>query len=288
MVTRSGSAIWIYMNGEKVGRLSRNSTGKLELAYAGTWLTSQRRRPLSLSLPLGKTPIIGDRVHNFFDNLLPDSTSIRRRIQARVGASSADSFDILWHIGRDCVGAMQLLPEEFDHVDVRKIEGRAVSDAEMADILANYKTMPLGMGENEEFRISLAGAQEKTAFLRSDEQWYQPLHMTPTTHIFKLPMGTNSQMDLSDSVENEWLCHLLLKGVLGAGGELVHLDVRRKRKALVVDRFDRKLSSDGSWIIRIPQRTSVRRWDRSRPKVREGRRPRHPGGDGPATWLAKP
>jgi serine/threonine-protein kinase HipA len=252
MVTKSGSAIWIYMNGEKVGRLSRSSTGKLELAYADTWLTSQRRRPLSLSLPLGKTPIIGDSVHNFFDNLLPDSTSIRRRIQARVKASSTDSFDILWHIGRDCVGAMQLLPEEFDQVDVRKIEGRAVSDAEMADILTNYKTMPLGMGEEEDFRISLAGAQEKTAFLRSEGEWYQPLHMTPTTHIFKLPMGKNSQMDLSDSVENEWLCHLLLKefSVPVANSYIWRYE---KTKALVVDRFDRKLSSDGTWIIRIPQ-----------------------------------
>ena len=179
MVTRSGSAIWIYMNGAKVGRLSRTTTGKLELAYAETWLVSENRRPLSLSLPLGRTPITGEKVHNFFDNLLPDSTSIRRRIQARVRASSTDSFDILWHIGRDCVGAMQLLQEEYDEVDVRGVEGKEVSETEMADILANYKTMPLGMGAEEEFRISLAGAQEKTAFLRFDGKWHQPLRMTP-------------------------------------------------------------------------------------------------------------
>ena len=252
MVTRSGSAIWIYMNGAKVGRLSRTTTGKLELAYAETWLVSESRRPISLSLPLGRTPITGEKVHNFFDNLLPDSTSIRRRIQARVRASSTDSFDILWHIGRDCVGAMQLLQEEYDEVDVRGVEGKEVSETEMADILANYKTMPLGMGAGEEFRISLAGAQEKTAFLRFDGKWHQPLRMTPTSHIFKLPMGKNPQMDLSDSVENEWLCHLLLKefSVPAANSCIWRFG---ETKALVVDRFDRKLSSDGSWIIRIPQ-----------------------------------
>lgn len=252
MVTRSGSAIWIYMNGEKVGRLSRSPSWKLELAYAESWLSSPNRRPLSLSLPLGRTPISGDRVHNFFDNLLPDSTAIRRRIQARVRASSSDSFDLLWHIGRDCVGAMQLLPEEFDSVDVRTIAGKAVSDPEMAEILTNYRTMPLGMGEEDGFRISLAGAQEKTAFLRFDGRWHQPTGVTPTTHIFKLPMGKNAQMDLSDSVENEWLCHLLLKefSVPVASSYIWRCG---DTKALVVDRFDRKPSSDGSWIIRIPQ-----------------------------------
>lgn len=57
------------------------------------------------------------------------------------------------------------------------------------------------------FRISVAGDQEKTAFLWSDG-WNIPLVTTPITHIFKLPIGkTGSGMiDLSTSVGNEWLC----------------------------------------------------------------------------------
>ena len=153
--------IWIYMNGERVARLSQATGGRLELAYLDEWLSSPNRRPLSLSLPLGKPRFSGEIVPNFFDNLLPDSEPIRRRIQSRFRAKSSDSFDLLWHIGRDCVGALQLLPEEVDAVDVRKIEGRELSEAEIGSILSNYQTMPLGMAEGEDFRISIAGGAGK-------------------------------------------------------------------------------------------------------------------------------
>ena len=42
-------------------------------------------------------------------NLLPDSEPIRRRLATRFGTGSARAFDMLRAIGRDCVGALQLL-----------------------------------------------------------------------------------------------------------------------------------------------------------------------------------
>lgn len=56
----------------------------------------------------------------------------------------------------------------------------------------------LGMQRDEDFRISIAGAQEKTALTYWQEQWYKPIGTTPTTHIFKLPLPY-----LESSVENE-------------------------------------------------------------------------------------
>ncbi len=55
----------------------------------------------------------------------------------------------------------------------------------------------------DEFRISIAGAQEKTALLWTDDGWHRPIGPTPTTHIFKLPIGKieHSGMDLSESCE---------------------------------------------------------------------------------------
>ena len=40
------------------------------------------------------------------------------------------------------------------------------------------------------------------------KKWCRPLGTTPTSHIFKLPIGfiQHQQMDLRDSCENEWLC----------------------------------------------------------------------------------
>lgn len=241
----------VYLNGELVASLSFSSTGKMQLVYAPSWLTSENSRPLSLSLPLGQRPLTGNAIEYFFDNLLPDNDAIRRRIQTRFGAASDRCFDLLWHIGRDCVGAVQLLPETEEPPGSMGISAEPLTDAEIAEILRNYQMLPLGMQKGSDFRISLAGAQEKTALLRRGEQWCRPHGTTPTTHIFKLPIGQTARLDLSDSVENEWLCHLILKeyGIPVANAEIcVFEDV----KTLVVERFDRRLARDGSWIIRLP------------------------------------
>jgi HipA-like protein len=48
---------------------------------SATSLHSPGAGPISLSLPLVEKPFVGDVVHNFFDNLLPDNPQIRTRIQ---------------------------------------------------------------------------------------------------------------------------------------------------------------------------------------------------------------
>lgn len=244
----------LFMNGQRVGCLTRTAVGQLRFEYHGEWLQSEMRRPLSLSMPLSQRVYIGDVVENFFENLLPDSQPIRSRIQTRFSAKSNRCFDLLWHVGRDCVGALQLLPEDAASIDVRHIDAVELTESQIADILRNYDTMPLGMKGDDDFRISIAGAQEKTALLRLNDRWCRPLGVTPTSHIFKLPIGkiAHSGMDLTDSVENEWLCHLILKayGIPVADAEIaVFEDV----KVLVVKRFDRRWADDRSWLIRLPQ-----------------------------------
>ena len=244
----------LFMNGQKVGCLTRTAVGQLRLEYGDAWLHAELRRPLSLSMPLSQKIYIGDVVENFFDNLLPDSQPIRSRIQARFGAKRNRCFDLLWHVGRDCVGALQLLPEDTAAINVRRIDVEELTDLQIAEVLRNYATMPLGMKGDDDFRISIAGAQEKTALLRLNDRWHRPLGVTPTSHIFKLPIGKidHSGMDLTDSVENEWLCHLILKayGIPVANSEITTFE---DLKVLVVERFDRRWADDRSWLIRLPQ-----------------------------------
>lgn len=250
---RLKAELFAYMNGEKVGTLTRTANGRLEFSYEKSWLESSSGRPLSLSMPLAKQIYADDRVENYFDNLLPDSQPIRNRIQRRFGSISNNGFDLLWHIGRDCVGAVQLIPEG-QQVDVQKIEAEPLSDADIAAILKNYRSMPLGMREDKNFRISVAGAQEKTALLKIDDQWHLPLGTTPTSHIFKLPIGNieHSGMDLSDSVENEWLCHAILRA-FDLPIATAEMHTFEETKAFVVERFDRRWAKDRSWLIRLPQ-----------------------------------
>lgn len=250
---RQGSELFVSMNGEKVGVLTQTANGKLEFRYEPSWLRSNLGRPLSMSMPLVEQPYSGDVVENYFDNLLPDSQPIRNRLRTSFGAKSTHGFDLLWHIGRDCVGALQLFPEDAP-IDVKHIDAQPISDMEIASLLQSYRTKPLGMQKDVDFRISVAGAQEKTALLFFNNSWHLPLKATPTSHIIKLPIGRieHSNLDLSDSVENEWLCHAILKeyGLPVAHTEIAMFD---GTKALSVERFDRRWASDNSWLIRLPQ-----------------------------------
>ena len=243
----------VLMNGSPVGSLARSSKGIISFGYDKNWLSDRNRRPLSLSLPLTAQVYSGDLVENFFDNLLPDNMALRNRLQARVGASSTRAFDLLSHIGRDCVGAVQLVPEG-ERPSVKMVTADQVDESQIEAILKSYSAMPLGVDIDADFRLSVAGAQEKTAFLRMQGNWYRPSGATPTSHIFKLPMGWLGQtgLDLSGSVENEWLCQKLLDafGMAAADTRMANFG---SQKVLVVKRFDRRWSADGSWLIRLPQ-----------------------------------
>ncbi len=130
----------VLMNGEQVGEWKLASTGLHEFVYADSWLSSPLSRPITLSMPLREARYSGDIVHSFFDNLLPDNEVIRRRIRDRFATGSIEAFQLLSEIGRDCVGAIQLVPDGVDLVDVRKITAEPVTDAEIEFLIARSIT----------------------------------------------------------------------------------------------------------------------------------------------------
>lgn len=162
-----------WMNNQRVGELTKLTNGAHTFKYAPEWLANRYARPLSLSLPLQRGNITSDAVFNFFDNLLPDSPIVRDRIVKRYHAKSRQPFDLLSEIGRDSVGAVTLLPE--DETVTRPIMvWEKLTEARLEEVLTAYKAdIPLGMiREENDFRISVAGAQEKTALLRmGSEIW---------------------------------------------------------------------------------------------------------------------
>lgn len=245
----------VAFNGIEVGTLTRHGSGAMEFHYNPDWLTRQGARAISLSLPLSEKIYRGAQVYNFFDNLLPDNEAIRARIQARFRLASKQPFDLLASIGRDCIGAIQLYPENSVILPINQITAEPLEEAEIASLLMGYKLAPQGMAaETDDFRISLAGAQEKTALLWYREQWHRPQGSTPTSHIIKLPIGHLAQnnIDLSESSENEWLCLQIAKafGFPVANAELARFG---EQNTLVVERFDRRWSKDGRWLMRLPQ-----------------------------------
>jgi serine/threonine-protein kinase HipA len=247
----------VWANGTRVGDWRLPNRGAMEFQYHAAWLESPDSRPLSLSLPItaSRVPHAGATVEAYFDNLLPDSESIRRRLQQRFQTESRNAFDLLAAIGRDCVGAVQILPAEDPPADIRRIDAHALSEADVARELAGVTSPANALDRDEdEFRISIAGAQEKTALLKHQGRWCRPVGSTPTTHIFKLPLGMvgNRQADMTTSVENEWLCARIAAayGLPVATCEIGEFGVH---KALVVERFDRQLHSSGKYWLRLMQ-----------------------------------
>lgn len=253
----TGDSLVVWMNGLRVGAWKRPRQGAHVFQYDATWMQSEAARVLSLSLPftVDNVPHRGKVVENYFDNLLPDNDAIRRRIRSRFATDSGDAFDLLAAVGRDCVGAVQLLPEGAAPEGVERIDAEPLSEEQVeqaiADSLAGTRT--LGQAEKGDFRISLAGAQEKTALLLHRKRWCRPRGATPTTHILKLPLGIigNLQFDLSDSVENEWLCSKVVSA-FGFNVASSEIETFGSRKVLVVERFDRAVQPAG-WIARLPQ-----------------------------------
>jgi len=164
---------------------------------------------------------------------------------------------------------VQLLPPREQPEGWKTIDAEPLDDRQVERTLASVTSdAPLGLRDDEDLRLSIAGAQEKTALLRIGRRWYRPRGATPTTHILKLPLGLvgNMRADMSTSIENEWLCSRIVRRF---GLPLAETEMARFGEAnvLVVTRFDRRWvgiepgaeqkarfrPSDDAWIARLPQ-----------------------------------
>lgn len=259
-MARPGNRLDIWMNGQYVGHWDRGRSND-QLTYDPAWIESPAARPLSLSLPITRAhggdnpiPLRSPAVAAWFENLIPDNPRILQRIRDQYRLDSTAAFDLLAEIGRDCAGAVQLLPPDEEPGAVRRIDAEPLDEAGVARLLRRTTIGPRGGAADTALRLSIAGAQEKTALLRHRDDWCVPRGATPSTHIFKLPLGRvgNVQADMRDSVELEWLCMEFMRGF---DLPVAHTEIARfeDQKVLVVERFDRELAEDGSWWMRIPQ-----------------------------------
>lgn len=133
----------LWMNGLPVGYWEHARDGE-RLVYFDEWIGDPQGRPLSLSLPFtpGNQPYRGRLVSDYFDNLLPDSEPIRRRIAMRYRTGGTSAFALLATLGRDCVGALQMLPPDEAPDDIERIRGHALADADIARLLREVTSAP--------------------------------------------------------------------------------------------------------------------------------------------------
>ena len=105
------------------------------------------------------------------------------------------------------VGALQFVSEanNYDYGGNHAPVGEVMDDIAIEKLLKGLAQAPLGLTRDDDFRIFVAGAQEKTALLLKGK-WLKPHGATSTTHILKTQIGKSPNgIDLCNRVENELL-----------------------------------------------------------------------------------
>lgn len=237
-------AVWLY--GERVAVIDRER-GRPRLLYTGEALSRYALGTplLSLSMPIGDRRYTQGVVRPFLDGLLPEGES-RKAIAREKAVRADDTYGLIREFGRDCAGAVVIQPaDDPPPPPASTLTAEALSPEEIGALVENLRSAPLGAGGR--VRISLAGVQEKLLLTRMpDGEWGRPVDGTPSTHILKPEIAAYPQ-----TVENEAFCMRIAKN-LGLDVAAVETTQIGKRTLIVVERYDRAVSPDGS-VKRIHQ-----------------------------------
>ena len=230
-------ALDVYLHGNRAGTLERRSQAKLRFAYAEDWLEAERAT-ISLSLPLRKSAYEHDRCAPFFEGLLPEGDFLKA-ISRTLHVSARNSFQLLAEIGGECAGAISVGPPGGPVPRRAEHPPRWLGDQELARLLSDLPDRPLlaTIDEEDGFRISLAGAQDKVGVIFDGERIGLTRGNPPSTEIVKAPIP-----GVVDAVANEAFCMTL---AVHADLDAARVEPRLAdgREYLLVHRYDREESA---------------------------------------------
>ena len=233
---------------KEIGRVSRDSRGRLRFLYNDDWRNGADGYPLSLSMPLGAKEHGHSVVEAFLWNLLPDNERVLARWAAKFHVSARNVFALISHVGEDCAGAVQFVTPERLEARRRGREDNVewVNESQIANRLETLRKDPAAWRlPSDTGQFSLAGVQPKTALLLQNDRWGIPSGRLPTTHILKPPTG---QFD--GHAENEHIC-LMLARELGLPAAQTNVTRFKNEIAIVIERYDR--FRKGNDIVRVHQ-----------------------------------
>ncbi len=201
---------------------------------------------LSVGLPIGTPTSPRDtRGLDFFENMLPEGPALTR-MAALAGVRPVDTYGILAAFGRDCAGAIMLLPDGEQPGSGGRDGYTRITPAGLRQLISGLDAVPLGAAPERGFRPSLPGFQRKALLGRAaDGTWQLPHGDAPSTWILK-PDGPHAM------AANEATCLQLAAacGLDAAQAEL--LDVAGL-PVLAVRRYDRLDTPGGSLPARLHQ-----------------------------------
>ncbi len=194
----------VYKGGVLVGVLDKGDGEPFYgFTYDEAYLKMSSAMPLSLSLPLSARRYTGHEAMPFFEGLLPEG-DVREAVARQFHVSALRPMELIRVLGKDCAGDVVVLGED-DGCDLPE-EAAYVPPLNALEEIARY---PYGAISQlrAEYRLSLAGGQEKIALFHDDraplaEGWFAPLAGAPSSHIIK-PQVTDRFPFLA---LNEFMC----------------------------------------------------------------------------------
>lgn len=241
-------SVQIEINGVfvKAGTLSGSSSADAQFFYDSTYLSNPESHPISISLPLGDLPFSPEVTKSYFEGLLPEGFT-RKSIAESLHIDSEDYISILKELGKECLGAIQIIDEaehsieagykELSKSDVKNLASEGSSQAATLII---------------ESHLSLTGASGKTGLYYDAkmDKWYQPLGTAPSNYIVK-----QSHVRLRNIVVNEQLCLLTAKklGIEIPESFIIKTEEHKNDDADILfatkDLTDIRMISQKNWII---------------------------------------
>ena len=223
-----------------VGHISNSG-----FAYDDAYLHGEDARPISVSLPLREEIFSPQQTKCFFDGLLPEGFT-RRTVAQWMHVSEDDYLSILAGLGKECLGAIQVIcepddiPAHYQKLTLPQVQALAAEGATQSAKLVT------------ESHLSLTGASGKVGLYydAANNAWYQPFGTAPSTHIVK-----QSHVRLSGIVVNELLClHTAKKCgidapdcfILDTGG------VADENILFATARYDRPFNAESRMINGLP------------------------------------
>jgi serine/threonine-protein kinase HipA len=238
----------ILVEGVIMGRVSEQTDrgGTLSFQYDSGWIELKDAFPLSVSMPLAEAPYRQRFIKTFLSNLLPESPAVLEAWEKKYHVSRNNPFGLLRHVGEDVSGALQFVQP--DRLAEYRKPGPAhiqwLSIPELTDRIALLRKDAAAFRlANDQGRMSLAGAQAKTALYFDGRRWGVPAGRMPTSHILKPRIP-----GFDGIVENEHLCQEIAArcGLVAARSFVLELD----EPVIVVERFDRLPHPDPERILR--------------------------------------
>ncbi len=232
----------VRIDDQRVGVLSENEHGRLAFAYTREWLASGSSRQVSLAMPLRAEPYDDLATRTFFEGFLPDDGQDLERIARHFGVSARSTFRLVRALGGDLAGALSI--HEVDDPPERELDRQpdyeVLDEPGLAFLLRSLEREPLGAGPGG-LRLSLAGAQSKTAVYRTEDgRLAKTRDDYPSSHIIKPEL----RVDVPDLALLEYFTLEVARGV-GLDVPEVTYGVVHGVPYVLIERYDRIRHDDG-------------------------------------------